>query len=256
MVYSVLLLPLAGGCASMRPQLKDVTARVTGIDFSGVNLAVDLAIKNNALIGIHAPRGRYALQIAGHDLLRSEDVPAASLPALGVGTVTLPARIDYRSLWSLAQSSKDAAEAPYHVEGALIWDVAGQSFPLDFAHDGMLPVLRMPNIVVTGVDTSGVSLSGTDVAISADITNPNVFALGTSGLGYRLKLGGIDVGGVEVSTADKVAPGATGSLTAKCRLAAASAATAVLKGGRVGAASLIPSGAIDTPFGSVKMPGQ
>ena len=51
-----------------------------------------------------------------------------------------------------------------------------------------------------------------------------------------------------------VAPGATGVMTLRGRLAARDAAMKILGGDALGAVKLIAKGEIDTPYGSVRMP--
>ncbi len=253
---AILATGLASGCASMRPTLQSVSARVVAIDFEGVELAFDVDVKNNTFIGLHTPRGRYALRVAEKDVISSDTIPATELPAGIVGTITLPARITYLSLWELVHELKNSAELPYEMEGAMIFDIAGQSLSLDFAHAGDLPVLKLPKVSITDVDTSGFSLRGTNVTVSAQLTNPNIFALGISELGYELKLGNVEIGRVEVNTPGLVDPGASCVLTARCKLAATSAASSVLKGGELGSPKLTPVGAVNTPYGAVSLPGQ
>jgi LEA14-like dessication related protein len=253
--FVILTTCMGSGCASMRPTVEGVSARVVGIDFEGVELAFDVAVRNNAFIGIRTPSGRYAVRIADKDVVGSDVVPAAELPAGGVGTITLPAQIRYLSLWKLVGEHRTSSELPYEMEGALVFDIAGQRLPVEFAHQGTLPVLKLPKIAVTGFDTSGFSLRGTDVTVSATLTNPNIFALGVSKLGYELTLGNIEIGRVEVNTPGRIEPGESSTLTARCKLTASSAASSVLKGGDLGAPKLKAIGAIETPYGSVNLPG-
>ena len=202
MGISVVLLSLGQfGCAIGRPRVESVGARITNIDLQGVDLAFEVNVLNSYPLAIRAPRGKYAINIAGAEFVKSDDVPPVSLPAGGVGTISLPARLEYTQLWQAYQGLKGAPEVPYTLEGALVFPVAGQSFDLPFAHEGQFPVLRPPKLSILEVDTSDVSLSGARVAVTAEMENPNVFALGLQNLGYALTIGGVSVGAIRATTA-------------------------------------------------------
>jgi len=250
-----MLAGVSGGCASLLPTVQNVSGRVVHMDFRGVEMAFDVTIKNNAFLAIPVPRGRYAVRVADHDVVSSDNVPGVSLPAGGTGVFTLPAKINYLDLWAIERAFREADEVPYELGGAIIFDVAGRSIPLDLKHEGTIPILRIPTITIENVDTSGFSLGGTNVTVAAKLTNPNVFALGIQKLGYQLTLGGTEIGGVEIDAKELVGPGKSCLVTARCHLSAKAAAGALIKAGKLKAPSLKPIGEVTTPYGSATLPG-
>lgn len=241
------------GCAIGRPRVESVGARITNIDLQGVDLAFDVNVLNSYPLAIRAPRGKYAINIAGSEFLKSDDVPPVSLPAGNIGTISLPARLEYTQLWQVYQSLQGAAEVPYTLEGALALPVAGQSFDIPFAYEGQFPVLRPPKLSILDVETSDISLSGARVAVTAEMKNPNVFALGLQDLGYALTIGGVSVGAIRATTADSIEGGATGGLTLAGELTAADALMKLVRDGKLGPAKLGATGAIQTPYGAVNL---
>jgi LEA14-like dessication related protein len=129
----------ASGCASSRPVLKGVAARVLNVDASGVELAFDVDVENQLPIPLKSTSGRYALDIAEARLLSSDQVPALDLPAGEVGTVTLPARVEYADLIKTAQSMATAKELPYRMQGAFLFPMMGSDYELPFSHEGTIP---------------------------------------------------------------------------------------------------------------------
>ena len=149
---------------------------------------------------------------------------------------------------------KDAPQVPYSLEGALVLPVAGQSFELPFTHDGDFPVLRPPQLSVLDVETPEVSLRGARVAVTAEMKNPNIFALGLKNLGYALTIGGVSLGDITATTADSIEAGGTGRLTLAGNLTAGEALMKLVRGGELGVPKLGATGVIETPFGSVDLP--
>ena len=91
------------------------------------------------------------------------------------------------------------------------------------------------------------------MAVTAEMKNPNVFALGLQNLGYALTIGDVSVGALQATTAESIEAGATGGLTLSGDLTAADALLKLVRGGKLGPAKLGATGAIQTPFGTVDL---
>lgn len=127
------------GCSSTQPILKTVAARVLNADVNGVDLAFDLDVENQLPFPIKSTSGKYGLDIAGTSFLNWDEVPALNLPAGQVGTVTLPARVEYAKLIEVFKTMATAREIPYRLHGALAFPLPGQKFDLPFEHEGTMP---------------------------------------------------------------------------------------------------------------------
>ncbi len=248
------LIMLSSGCASMRPEIAGLASRIEGIDFDGVAMSFDVSVRNNVPLSVRVPGGRYALRVSESTLLSSEDVPESQLPGAGVGVITIPAQIRYADLWTLMGSVRDDRELPIDIEGALAIDVLGDAVELPFSHSGRLPVLRFPDIDISSVDTSDVSLTSARLNLAGMISNPNVFDVGISKLGYTLRLGDVDLGVVSMETTNSIEADASGEFSLTCKVSAASAIRSILGGVSVGSVRLQPSGVIETPYGDVTLP--
>jgi hypothetical protein len=170
-----------------------------------------------------------------------------------VGTVTLPVRLSYTDLFRTYQNLADAAEANYTLHGSIILPLLGRSFELPVSHRGTFPVLRPPTFSDINVDLAQVSFLKTKINVDTAMKNPNVFALGIEDLGYMLKLGDVEIGGLTATAANTLDAGETGRLFLTGELSAASAIVNMIKGGNIGGAQIFPSGSIQTPYGPVKM---
>jgi len=244
---------MLNGCASMTPTIESVAVRIVDIDLEGVDLCFDVGVKNALPLPIKGPSGSYGIDIAGATFVESDNVPPLDLPARDVGTVTLPARVEYRQLWQMYQNLGDARQVAYTLRGTLTCPVAGKTFELPFSHEGDLPILRPPKLSVVDVRTSDISFRSAKVAVEVQMTNPNIFALGIKDLGYALKLGEIDAGQIKAATADEIAAGGTGTLTLSCEIRAASALAKLARGTGLGTPTLDAIGKIQTPYGAVDL---
>lgn len=250
---SALLLCVVG-CSS-QPQIQEVRARVTHIDLQGVDLAFEIDVSNPYPMSVRPPNYHYAVDIANSEFVKGGPLEAtADLPAGGVGTITVPARVEYMQLWQMYQNLKDASEAPYKLHGALSIVVMSQNFEVPFAHEGTFPVLRPPSLSVRDVRTPETSLSSVAVEVEAEIRNPNVFGIGVKDLGYSLRLGEVAVGNVVAATPGSIGAGQSAVLKLTGKVSGLQAAQQVMSGQKLGAASLTASGAIETPYGPFQLP--
>jgi LEA14-like dessication related protein len=249
------------GCSSVpildslaRPEIRDLRPRITGIDFQGVNLAFDVDISNPYPVAIRTPRFKYGIEVAGTQLMASDTTTSLDLPASAIGTATLPVRVRYADLFNLYRDLSGVAESEYRLTGAIVLAAMGRDFELPLSYAGTFPVLKVPTFAAVKVQPSDISMTRAAITVDAEIGNPNIFALGLEGLGYGLKLGEIQVGGITASTGNTVAAGGKGMLRLTGEISAASAVIQLLMGGRLGAAQIQPRGMISTPYGRTAMP--
>ncbi len=255
-IATALIIILASGCASLpvgqSPEVKGVSPRITGLDFDGLDMAFDVDVNNPYPIPIKTPQFRYGIDVEGSKFFDSKATSQLNLPAGRVGTVTLPVRLSYTDLLKTYKSLGDKAEADYLLRGDIILPLLGHSLSLPISHGGTFPVLRAPTFSNINVDLGGVSLFKTRVNVDTIMKNPNAFPLDIKGLGYMLKMGGSEFGGLSATTAESLEAGQSGSLSLSGEFSAASAIVNMIKGGSMSGAEIVPSGSIQTPYGVAK----
>jgi LEA14-like dessication related protein len=257
--YAIIILVsmLISGCALLqeirKPEIVSVRPKIAGIDFEGINMAFDIDVNNPYPLPIRTPRFRYGIAIQGNEFFKGEAESGINLPAVQVGTLTLPVQLSYKNLWQQFQGLSHAREVDYTLSGALLFSALGSSFELPLSHNGTFPVLRPPTFSNIRVNVPEVSLTGAKISVDADVKNPNVFDLGIQNLGYVLKIGGEEIGGLTASSAGTVGAGESSRLSLAGEISAASSLLRLIRGGRLGEAMLVPSGAIQTPYGIVTL---
>lgn len=235
------------------PELKSIRPRVTGIDLQGVNLAFDVDVQNNYPLAIRTPQFTYGLDVQGAELFRSEEEVKVNIPAREVGTMTLPVRVTYADLIKLGRGLANASEVDYTLKGTLLIPFVGKSFELPLSHRGKFPVFRLPKFEDVRLSFPEVSFSRAKVVVTAKVTNPNVFGLGIEGLGYEVKAGEIEIGGLKAATGGDIKPGQSGEVSLTGEVSGAKVVLQAIKGAKLGKGKLTPSGAVKTPYGLVRL---
>ena len=250
---------LSFGCSTLqqmmgRPSVKAVHPRVAGIDLESVDLVFDLDVQNPYPVPIRASGLRYGLDIEGTEFIRSETDANIDLPAGNVGTVKLPIRLTYDKLLQTYRALADSPEAAYKLHGALNVMALGQPVEIPLSHSGKFPVLRPPRLSDVKVRVSNVTFSKARVIVDAVLENPNAFSVGVRDLGYALKVGDSQIGGLTATTAETVAAGQSGRVPLSGEVSASRALLQLLRGAGSGGAQVLPLGEIETPYGKVKLP--
>ncbi|MBM4031023.1 MAG: LEA type 2 family protein [Planctomycetes bacterium] len=234
-----------------RPKVETIHPRVSGIDFEGVGLHFDLEVRNPYWVPLRVPLVRYGLDVQGRELLKSEAPLKVSLPARGVGSLAVPASVSYANLWGAYVNLRTAEEVSYKLHADILFSILGQRFELPVSREGKFPVLRAPRISDVTFRVTEASLVRAVVTIDATMTNPNAFELDVRGLGYDFKAGEVHLAGLKASTSGAIGPGKTGRLLIVGELSAARTVIELLRSGRIEKPSLVPTGTIKTPHGTV-----
>lgn len=244
------------GCATLpamdKPEVKGISPHITGIDFQGLDMAFDVDVNNPYPIPIRTPMFKYGLDIEGSRFFNSEATSKLDLPAKRIGTATLPVRLSYKDLFNTYSALKDAPEAAYNLNGALVLPIRGRKIEVPLSHSGTVPIIRPPKFSDIKFQVSEASLMRAKIGVDAAMKNPNAFALGIERLGYALKLGNVELGDLTATTLETLEPGQTGRLSLSGEVSAASALLKMIKGGNIGGASIIPSGSVQTPYGPIR----
>jgi LEA14-like dessication related protein len=256
-ITTTLILVITAGCVSipagLKPQVTDVSGKITGIDFKGVNLELQLQIRNPYPIAIQTPQFKYSVGIEGSQLFQASKANRIDLPAMKTGTATLPITIRYLDIPNIFTSWKGKNEVNYSVKGAFLHEALGNKLEIPFSHVGQLPILQPPKLANLKAKVLKIAFSGAAVEIAADMFNPNTFGIDISNLGYSVTLGGQQVGGISLSSAEKVSAKGKVRLNLKGTISASAAALSLLRQKTLPTPGLLVTGAIKTPFGEVKL---
>lgn len=249
---------LASGCAylpqSALPQIRDVRPRIAGLDFQGVDLAFDMDVSNPYPVPIKSPRFRYGLAVEETPLFAQKEAQGLDLAASKVSTAVLPVRLTFVDLWKSISKLSGANQAAYKLDGAFLLAAAGKDFELPFSHAGNFPIFQAPKFSVVNFKPSEVSLTKAKFGVDADVANPNVFGIGMGDLGYELRIGEIKLGGLSVSNLKDLGAGKTGRMSLTGETSALDAMRGLISGGNLGSVKIQPIGALQSPYGPIKLP--
>lgn len=247
-----------GGCSLLteiqKPSIVGVKPRIRGLDFKGIEMDFDIDVQNPYPVPLVSPNFDYGFKLQESTLFESAKGTEVNIPSKKTGTVTLPMRFQFKDLYRSVSGLAGASEANYELNGTFHFTPWDQAIDLPFSHKGALPIPKPPEISITDLKLSEVSLSRAKINVDSVIRNPNIFGIDLRNVGYSLKLGEIEIGGLKTETSQEIGAGKEGGLSLSGEVSALSTIRTLLKGMDAGKASLSPTGSIKTPYGDLSLP--
>ncbi len=247
---------LLSGCSMLSqldtPRIEGVQPHIVGLDAKGADLAFDVRVHNPYPVALQARRVTFRMDVEGQRLIDSQTAAAARVPAGATAVVKFPVRVEFAKAAAVARRLISANEMRYKLSGAAVMDAFGREVSLPFSHEGKLPILRPPKFSHVKMKFARSGFAAFRVDVDAQVTNPNVFEIDLSGLGYALELNGRRIGKLSVADAGALGPGQTKPFHLAGKLSAIGAAVELTRRGAHRKVRIIPSGHFKTPYGRVK----
>lgn len=261
-LFAVLVLLVALSVTVGCGMVERPSARVTGvsldsIDLESVTLQFAVDVTNPYPAALPLANLDYTLASKGTTFLDGNAPLQGSVPAGSTKTVTLPARVTYRSLLAALSGAGPGQVVPYKAAMGLSVDapVLG-SMRLPLSKSGQMPIPAAPGVKLRDVRWNELSLSRADGVVELSVTNRNTFAVNLQALKYALSVGGTEVADSRVSKAMRFDPDQTRTLEIPVSFAPSKlglGALRVLRGSGT-LYSLDGSADFGTRFGPVSLP--
>ncbi|MEO9273481.1 LEA type 2 family protein [Marinomonas sp. 5E14-1] len=207
----IALVVFLSGCSALQKTLdvKKPEASVTGVSIKdlstdAVTLLVDVNVVNPNAFKLNTAGFDLDLMINKSKIATIAQPDASlSLPAKGSNNMTLPVTLTFDQVLASISGLGDKAEVDYGIEGkvAINLPVLGDiDIPVDYA--GVLPVPKQPEVEVKNFNLDSIGLSGAQVSVDLEVTNPNVFDLNLNNLNYALAIEGKPIGQGNIKAID------------------------------------------------------
>lgn len=192
--------------AWVQPEVKVASSRLAGLTLDKALLEVELDVKNDNLYSIVLGALDFQLDLQGAKIVAGQQQQGNSLAGGQSQKIVLPLEIDFADLSKFISNAGDLSTLDYLVSGGMSFDIPVVG-PLRVPYEtkGVLPVPRMPEFSLAGVEQKRLSLTGADLVMSVELDNPNAFDLLVNQLHYSLKLNGHSITSGRLANQIKVA---------------------------------------------------
>ena len=190
-----------------KPTARVDSVEITGVDFSGVELTVNVEIDNPNPAGLTLDAYDYCLKVEGEDVVKGRREDRVSMKANGKSILPIPIEIRFDELTAVGASLLDDDIVP--VAAVLGLEIAVPyigSVRLDVSGSADIPVVRPPALLPLGIRVESIGLSGATITVLTDMRNPNAYGLAVRDLEGELTVAGNRWGRVDAGGAIDVAP--------------------------------------------------
>ncbi|MBD3385777.1 hypothetical protein GF407_12730 [candidate division KSB1 bacterium] len=192
-IVTILLLLLS--CAQMdqflqRPAVKVESVSVRDLGFSDITLAFNLLIHNPNSFGVSLNRFDYLFKIEGKTFLSGVEDKGIQVAAGENSTIEIPVTVIYRDLYDLYSNLKNRDSLSYDFSGSIQPGGLLQTFEIPFHGSGSLPNVRIPKISLGSLSVASIGMSGIQLALAMNVSNPNVFGFEIGKFSYEIDLAG------------------------------------------------------------------
>lgn len=238
------------------------SADVTGIHIPSINLekaelVVDVLIKNPNPVPIPLIDINYLIESDGRKLVSGLIPDAGTIHAHGEETVKIPVTLIYDDIKNTYDDIKPGSIVPYKVKVDLIVDVPvfGRiTIPLE--KQGEIPIPYKPDVDLEKIHFQSFSFEETVAVLHLKLENKNDFDLGLNTLDYEIWLGGVSIGGAELTKSAKIVKSGISYIDIPFTFRPKDFGSALwdMIRGRGTGYTIKGNINVDTPFGAMKLP--
>ena len=179
-----------------RLELKDLS-------FTDATCVFHLKLTNPNPIGFSSQRIQYKLDLNQSPFFEGTFDQGITVPAQGAAPLAIPVSINFFDLFKSIQAFKGAQSIPYAFSGT----IALGPFDIPFQTSGDIPVPKLPQVSLKGIQIDKLSLLGAAIVFKLNVKNNNEFAVNPKGMNYQIGLNGIDFASGETVMADSLKTG-------------------------------------------------
>jgi LEA14-like dessication related protein len=166
--------------------------RITGLNFSEVQLTFDVLVKNPNRISLDLSSYSYEFDIAGETMIRGNGKNGLLIPADSSVLVPLVVDLSYSSLVDIVSNYRSSEKAAYSFRSTFNVDMPIMgNLGLPVEKTGEIPLIKRPRLKLTGLALENLSFSKADLSIGIQLSNPNDFELNLRDLDFLVNLEGI-----------------------------------------------------------------
>lgn len=197
---------LASGCSTIQnlvgyeePDIRYTDVSIERLSLDDMDLKFHFEIDNPNRVGVTLEEYAYSLLINDTRFLSGTHRERLEIESRGVGTVSLPLTLNFRDIRESVSSVAQADSFRYTLKTEVGVDIPVQGktmIPVEV--EGTLPRLRMPQVTFSGFDVHNLSLSGVDMTLTLNVTNPNPMGMKLSDLNLEAKISGTDLADLHV----------------------------------------------------------
>ena len=174
------------------PKISFDSVKMTGLNFSGINMMARIKIQNDNAVSIPFPEINWKLFVIDNSFLTGLIKNDTKIAANDSTMVDLPFTINYEGLYKTVSGLLSSDEAPYRLDLSALFNIPVLGAKtLNTSFNGSIPMLKTPALSFNGVKFSSISLSKVEFVLTWLVDNKNAFALNLDKLDYNFAVNNV-----------------------------------------------------------------
>jgi LEA14-like dessication related protein len=172
-----------------KPTVNIKNVRLTGVNFSSVNLAFDTRIQNPNPLSISLTGFGYNFLLNNSSFLTGQNTKGITIAANGESSFEIPLTLNFIDIYNAFQSLSSQDSTNYQIDCNVSFNlpILG-NITIPVKKQGYVPLLKLPKISVQDFKLNKIGLSGADLELVLQTHNPNGFKLLLQNFNFDLKI--------------------------------------------------------------------
>ncbi len=210
-IAAVTILLMLSGCASLDDIFQKPTASIDSVEIAGINfesaeLLVNVEVDNPNPLGLSLSAYDYGVEAWGSSVVSGRQEDGMSLRARGKSLIKVPVKMKFADMFHLGKSALNADSVPLKFNIGI--EIAIPYLPgvrLDLQSETDLPVPKPPVILPKSIRVKSINLTGAEIIMDFEVSNPNIFSLDINSLKGMLEVSGNEWGRIGISNSVNLA---------------------------------------------------
>jgi LEA14-like dessication related protein len=173
------------------PEVKVSNAKITGLSFQDVDLLFDLDITNPNSLGIKLSSFDYDFLLDEYSFMNGRQDRGLEIAANDVSSVQIPVTLGFKKIYDTYKGLTSKDSTKYQLNAGLAFDIPILgAVQIPVSKSGYLPLVKLPQIVVSGLKVEKLNFTGADLLLNIRVDNPNAFSMKFNNLNYQFDLNG------------------------------------------------------------------
>lgn len=174
-----------------KPTLSVSDTRITDLSLKDIELTFDVQVDNPNPVSVTLNNYTYDFILNEQSFVSGNATSGISIDEAGTSSIQVPVQFTYKELLETFKNLKNEDETEYTflVTAGVDVPVLG-TVEVPIEKKGILPVVKLPKIEVSGLKLSKLSLTKVDLELNLSVENSNNFDIALSDLNYNLDLNG------------------------------------------------------------------
>lgn len=172
-----------------KPEVEFAGAKLQGLSFEQLDLLFDVRITNPNPVGVKLASFDYDFFVNENHFLGGKQEKGFEIASNGESTVQIPIALQFQEIYNTFTNLQSHDSTSYELKSGFTFDipVLGEK-NVTVSKAGAIPLLKLPKLSVESLQLNNLSLTGADLQLNLNLSNPNALTFILENIDYQLAI--------------------------------------------------------------------